>query len=421
MRRIALIAALLVFATAAVAVGGSRSHPRRSAGSPLAGSQPGGNYAPAVAATNRLALTLMPRLGGGIGNAVFSPYSIETALAMVDQGAAGETEREIDHVLGVDVAPALTFSGSALASALASAAPGRGLAPQLDVANTLWVQSGLSLKHTFTSTLAGSFGAAPQTADFRSAPEAGRAAVNSWVAEHTAGQIENLMPEGSITAVTRLVLANAIYLKARWADPFQTSLTAQGPFYPASGPAVEVPFMTQETFRSLPYVRTAHYRAVSLPYRGSTLSMLAVMPSPGTLGTFERQLTSASLGRIVHSLVTQSTQIVMPRLKLNLNTSLNEALSALGMPIAFTDSADFSGITSKVALTIADVQHGATLKVDEAGTVAAAATGIVMVPTSAQLPPPARMIMNHPFLLFIRDRATGAILFAARVANPASG
>jgi serpin B len=175
--------------------------------------------------------------------------------------------------------------------------------------------------------------------------------------------------------------------------------------------------MTEPTFEA-PYGQSASWKAIELPYADSSLSMLVVMPSAGTLTSFERHLNPAALGRIAGTLRQSGVELRMPRLTLRLHTSLNSALEALGMPDAFGASADFSGITHATSLQIQDVEHAAYMRVDEAGTVAAAATGISVLPT-AILAPTVRLTVNRPFLLFLRDDTTGAILFAGRVMNPA--
>jgi serpin B len=369
--------------------------------------------AAAVTATDQLALALLPRLGGS-GNATFSPYSIEAALAMVDQGAAGTTETQIDHVLAAKDPAELAAANHALRTALIKAAG----SAQLDTANSLWLQSGFAVKRAFSRTLADDFGVAPQIEDFASDPDGARTQINGWVADHTAQLIPDLFPPGTITAQTLLVLADAIYLKAKWATPFDASQTAPQEFYPASGPAVETPFMSfAQGGAPIPYASAPGYRAVELPYRDSSLSMLAVMPTPGTLPHFERSLTPAGLQRIAASLHGTTVSLSMPKLSLKFETSLNGVLGALGMPSAFDNAADFSNIAERPALQIEDVQHDAVLKVDEAGTVAAAATGISIEPT-AVFETSKELVLNHPYLLFLRDHTTGAILFAARVANP---
>ena len=363
-----------------------------------------------------LAIALLQRLGQGGGNVVFSPYSIETALSMVDSGAAGSTATEIDHVLHT-TRPATVAAGLAALDARLTAPSTAADAPRLHVANGLWVQSGVTLERPFTRTLATLFGAAPQSIDFAGAPDTARQTINAWVAAHTANLITNLFPAGTITAQTAAVLANAIFLSAHWADPFTRAQTAPGPFYTGAGPTVQVPFMTQ-TPVELAYGHGDGYRAIDLPYLHSTLSMLLIMPTPGTLGHYEQALTPSSLTRVERALTSRQVDIQVPRFHLSFDTELNPILSTLGMPVAFTDAADFSGITTRTRLKISAVEHAADLRVDEAGTVAAAATGISLEPTAIMIKPATRLTLDHPFLVFLRDDASGAILFAAQVTDP---
>jgi serpin B len=375
-----------------------------------------------VRSENQLALDLLSRLGTD-GNVVLSPFSIETALAMAHAGAGTQTEAQITRVLHARGGRAALQSGlRALAAQLATATrPPRGTPPgdaaQLNLASGLWVQSGLALKPAFARSLAQTFDAAPQLADFRSQPEAGRQAINKWVSAHTANLINQLMPASTIDKFTRLVLADAIYLRAHWASPFNPALTTKQMFTTTTGQRALVPFMTQAP-TSLRYARSRDYQAVDLPYLNSTLSMLVVMPSPGTFTRFARGLTGAgALARIAGSLSPTPVALRMPRFHLSTHQGLVPALAALGMPLAFTDTADFSGITAQASLKIAQVEHAADLVVDEQGTVATAATGIAFVPTSAPARP-TKLTLDHPFLLFVRDAHSGAILFAARVADP---
>ncbi|HWF23840.1 MAG TPA: serpin family protein [Solirubrobacteraceae bacterium] len=378
----------------------------------------------AVRASESLGLALLNRLGHGAGNVVFSPYSIETALSMVGEGARGSTARQIDHVL-LTRSPAAVAAGLAALNRRLTAASTAPNAPRVDVANGLWVQSGLVLRQPFTEALATLFRAPPQLTDFAGAPETARQAINAWVAARTENRIGNLFPPGTITHQTAAVLANAIYLAAHWAHPFTPSRTAPGPFYPGAGAPVHVPFMTDgagapvhvpfmtEAPTEFAYARRAGYRAIDLPYLSSTLSMLLVMPAPGTLASFERALTGRGLARVERSLSPRRVDLRVPRFELKFDTALNAVLSHLGMPIAFTNGANFSGITAPTQLKIAAVEHAADLKVDEQGTVAAAATGIGLVPTSIMVGPTTRLTLDHPFLAFLRDDATGAILFVA--------
>lgn len=371
----------------------------------------------AAQATDGLAIALMERLGQTGGNVIFSPYSIETALSMVETGAAGSTATEIAHVLHTSDPAAVASGLAALDARLTAAARSRG-APQVHLASSLWVQSGLALKRPFTAGLAALFGAPPQAVDFAGSPDAARESINGWVAARTAHLIPTLFPAGTITAQTALVLANAIYLAAHWTYPFTPGETARGPFYPSTGPPVRVPFMTQ-TPVELGYVDGHGYRAVDLPYLHSSLSMLLIMPATGTVARFEHSLTARSLTRIGQALRPTRLGLHLPRLHLSFRASLEPVLSELGMPVAFTDAADLSGITNMTALKLSAVEHAADLRLDEQGTVAAAATGISIEPTAVAPAPATMFALDHPFLLFLRDNRTGAILFAGQVTNPA--
>jgi serpin B len=341
---------------------------------------------------------------------------------MVDQGAAGTTASEIAEVLGGNDAAALARPNLALANSLrASVSPPSGTKPsdaaQLLLANGIWVQQGLALENPFTATLESDFGAAPQTVDFAGDAAGSRQAINDWIAAHTEQLIKNLMGPAAITPQTALVLANAIYLKARWATEFDKSLTAPASFTTADGRSVQAPFMS-ESEASLRYARGEGYVAVDLPYLNTNLSMLAVMPTTGTIAAFERSLGPAAFRRLVGSLRNRMVDLRMPKLRLKIHTDLGRVLSGLGMPTAFSDNANFSGITHATALKIQSVEHGADLRLDEGGTVAAAATGISLMPTAAAPGLTTHVTLNRPYLLFLRDDTTGAILFAARVVAP---
>jgi serpin B len=376
----------------------------------------------AVRSTNTLGLDLLRSLGPSGTNVVLSPYSIEAALAMADAGAARGTAQQINAVLHAHDATALDASNVTLGRhlLLATRAPRgtpRGDAATLHLANGLWTQSGLALRVPFSGTLANDFAASPQLLDFRDRPRRSRLAINQWVAERTAKLIDHLMPEGSITAQTALVLADAIYLKAHWSNPFDPRRTSISSFYTDAGAKRQVPFMT-EAPTELEYASEPGYRAVALPYLHSSLSMLVVMPAARTLVQFEGRLTAGSLDQLIGSLRGSLVQLRMPRFHVHWRAKLNDVLAALGMPLAFSDMADFSGITAQMSLKIQAVEHAADLKVDEQGTVAAAATGISFMHTSGFGGPVRRLTLDHPFLLFLRDDQTGAILFAARVADP---
>jgi serpin B len=370
-----------------------------------------------ASAENAFALSLLPLLAGA-GNVVYSPYSIDTALTMADAGAAGDTAAQINHVLhAASTAAALTDAG-ALQRAMSSAIGSGSGAPKLDFANAVWTQSGLALEHPFVTALTDTFAAPPQSTDFAAAPEAAREMINAWVATHTGQLIQNLLGPGSLTLQTAFVLANAIYLKAHWNNPFNPKLTHLAPFVAANGESVRVPFMSAQR-TAYTYAAGSDYQAVDLPYLSSSLSLLAILPRGRSLAHFDATFSASKLAALVGSLTQRSVNLELPKLKLSTQTSLNAPLAALGMTDAFSPAANFSAITQQRALNISLVEHAADLKLDEAGTVAAAAT-VIVGPTAVALPrqPTVTVTFNHPYLLLLRDDTDGAILFVAAVSNP---
>jgi serpin B len=351
------------------------------------------------------------------GNLVLSPYSIGAALAMSRAGAAGETARQLDAVLHAALAKDLHAGFNALDEALARR-PGKyrvldqSIELELATANRLWGQKDFSFEAAFLDRLAGSYGAGMQIVDYKTDHEAGRRTINDWVAARTKDRIKDLIPQGVLDARTRLVLTNAIYLKAPWLLPFDPAAAAT--FRRADDSAVQAQMMSQSV--SLAYGRGDGYQAVRLPYAGG-LSMVAILPDAGTLGAFERSLDGAALRRIVSGLAAKPVVLSMPRFSFRSKAALKDALGELGMPIAFTDRADFSGITREEPLAITDVLHQAFIAVDEKGTEAAAATAVIFHAISAPLQPVV-LTLDRPFLFLIQDDETGAILFMGRLADP---
>jgi len=247
------------------------------------------------------------------------------------------------------------------------------------------------------------------------APEEARVTINEWVSEQTEGRIKDLIPPGAIDALTRLVLTNAIYFNAAWSRPFEEERTEDAPFYRLDGSQVTVPMMRQ--VESFGYATGEGYQAVELPYDGHELSMVILVPKEGEFETFEAALDVQRLEAILQDLRYTQVALSMPKFEIESSFSLVDALAAMGMPVAFSDEADFSGMTGSRDLTISDVVHKAFVSVDEAGTEAAAATAVIMKLTSAPMEP-VEMRIDRPFLFAIRDLQTGALLFVGRVVDP---
>ncbi len=423
-RRLAVTGALLaVLACVAAAGGGSLGVAASAPGSSLGtrrARHPATATPPlsAAAAGSAFGLTLMRRLGPG--NLVFSPDSIAAALAMAGAGAVGETAAQIVSVLQLPSYASLVGVGrlqQQLAAEQAPAGAGSSQAPTLDVANGLFVQEGFAIEPAFLSALQSGFTAAPQAVNFETAPAAAAETVNAWVSAHTDGLIPGIV--GTLTPETRLLLADAVYLKASWLTPFPRRATAPAPFEQPGG-AVSVAFMNEQ--QTLPYARGAGWQALELPYGASTLSLLVLLPPAGRLAALERALDPAMLGRIVAHLTPRGVAVSLPRFQLSLLRSLNGPLEALGMRKAFSAGAEFSGISTAVPLHISAVQHAADITVAEEGTVAAAATtvGIEIESAVREAREPIRFDADRPFLFFLRDDRSGALLFAGRLSDAAS-
>jgi serpin B len=374
-----------------------------------------------VGGNSAFALELYQLLRDGKeGNLFYSPFSISLALAMTYAGARGETEQQMADALHYTLPQArLHPAFNALDQALAKRGEGAqgkdGQGFRLNIANAIWGQAGYQFLPQFLDILAGNYGAGLRLLDFAGGPEEARLSINDWVSQQTEERIQDLIPPGLITPLTRLVLTNAIYFNAAWAKPFEAGLTEDGPFTLLDGSQVTVPMM-RET-ESLGYAEGAGYQAVELPYDGHELSMVILLPEAGGFEAFEAGLDAGQVEGILESLAYRQVALTMPRFEFESEFSLAQALAALGMPAAFSSDADFSGMDGARDLFISEVVHKAFVSVDEAGTEAAAATAVIMELT-AMPEAPVAVSLDHPFIFFIRDIQTGAILFVGRVVDP---
>lgn len=276
----------------------------------------------------------------------------------------------------------------------------------------MFLQQGYPLEASFTAGLEQNFGVIPESVDFQS--PAGTEAINAWVAEQTHGLIPRIVE--ALPPETLLAVANAIYLKARWSERFKPRDSAPAPFHGETGTTSTV-FMHK--IERLPYTRGRGYAATALPYADSTLSLLVVLPVRQSLQSLERQLQPSALDRIVRGLSKRAVRVSLPRFHLQTQTLLNGALQALGMGRAFSESAEFPGITKAQALKIGEVAHAADFMVDEEGTLAAASTVGTVEPLDAEFySHVAEFDADRPFLFFLRDARTGALLFAGRLVTP---
>lgn len=356
-------------------------------------------------------------------NLFFSPHSISVALAMTYAGARGTTESEMAAALHYTLPQATLHNAMngldlALASRGANAKAADGQPFRLKVTNSLWGLPKMPFEQAFLDTIATNYGAGVRLTDFTGDPEGSRTKINSWVADQTEQKIKELLQQGSINPLTRLVLVNAVYFNAAWQNKFEATATQPGTFH-GTGGDTNADFMQQTN--EIEHVRGDDYDAIMLPYDGGELDMLAILPDAGKLDAFESSLDGKKLQTIASSMTTQNVQLQLPKFKIEGSSfSLRETLAQLGMKQAFdSEKADFSGMLAPSVdrLYVGDVVHKAFVSVDEKGTEAAAATAVVMA-GNAMPQKPVKLTLDRPFVFGIRDRATGAFVFLGRVATP---
>ncbi|MDR2154142.1 MAG: serpin family protein [Burkholderiaceae bacterium] len=349
-------------------------------------------------------------------NLFFSPYSLSVALAMTSAGARGATASELKNAMHFTLPDdRLHTAFGALDLALTQRPPAaEGKAPvALNIANSLWGEATMKFEQPFLDTLAVDYGAGVRLADFISAPDTARVAINDWVAGETKDKIRDILPNGSITTDTRAVLVNAVYFKADWSSPFSVEATVAGTFH---GPNGDTDAQMMHTTDKFAYGAGSGWRAVRLPYDGG-LTFTAILPDD--LAAFESSLDATRLAGIDGALQPTRVDLTMPKFKIeDASFSATDALKTLGVKALFDEkNADLSGIANPKPrkLFVGNILHKAFIDVDEKGTEAAAATGTIFgVATAAPQPLPVTLVLDKPFVFLIRDNATGAVLFLGR-------
>ena len=374
-----------------------------------------------VDGNTRFAFDLYRQLSVGEGNLFLSPHSISLALAMTYAGARSTTEQEMAQALQFLLSqeklhPAFNALDQELAKRGQGAKGKDDKGFRLNIVNAIWGQKNYSFLPAFLDTLAMNYGAGLRLLDFKGSPEPSRITINDWVSDQTEDKIKDLIPQGAIDPLTRLVLTNAIYFNAAWQYPFPEAATSDGDFRLLDGNTISVPLM--HITESFSYAQGDGYQAVDLPYDGGELSMLVLLPDTGQFATFEKELAAERFAAILGEMESRQVALGLPKFEYTSEFNLNAVLASMGMPQAFSDMADFSGMTGDRDLYISDVIHKAFVAVDEAGTEAAAATAVIMRAT-AMPAEPVVLAVDRPFVFLIRDIKTGAILFVGRVLDPA--
>ncbi len=367
-------------------------------------------------------------------NMIFSPLSLSLALSMTMAGAEGATEDAILSGLQIPIPEAQVHQ--AFNALLLAVNESQGTlfeeteaSPfKLHIANSIWGQAGLDFKIDFLNTLGLHYGAGIHTIDFSADPDGARQLINDWIARETEQEIINMIPPSAIDALTRLVLANAIYFNGSWKTPFDEQATDEGFFHLVDGSEISVERM-HLSGENLAYGYDEDYQIVRLPYASPDFSMVILFPDVGAFQAVESRLAlphaddpppALWLDEIMLQMEVRPLTLTMPKFDFETELNAGQVLIDLGIGEAFQPGrADFSGITENADLFISQVLHKATIAVDEAGTEAAAATVVIMREMAAEpSETPLTLEINRPFIFFIQHEPTGVILFIGRVLRP---
>ncbi|SOB83577.1 serpin family protein [Streptomyces sp. 1331.2] len=351
-------------------------------------------------------------------NLVVSPTGLATVLAMVLPGARGATADELAKALHTELDP----KQYALAVGASDQQAKNGDQVTLRQSDQVWTQQGFPVEPDYLATLAADFDAGVHTTDFKKDPEGSRKAVNAAVEKATEGRIKDLFAPKAINPDTRLVLTDALYLKAKWASEFKPSHTEDRPFHKLDGTAANVSTMSRTgEFKYADGsggILGEPWQAIELPYAGGNLAMDLIVPAQGGFAAFTKELDQPELDRILGALAEQPVDLQLPRFHFDTSDELTPALRSLGVHSAF-DNADLSGIAKDQPLAVSTVVQKATVQVDEEGTVAAAGSGVGIGVAAAPAPQQAAQLhIDRPFLFLIRDTSGGRPLFLGQVVDP---
>ncbi|MDO8986611.1 MAG: serpin family protein [Coriobacteriia bacterium] len=421
---LALLLAILMTGTlAACAQDGLKIGEAVASGAPIKGVADGGVNEELSSAITDFGFDLLNRAGAEETrgtNTVVSPLSVHAALTMAYNGASAKTKREMESTLRLS-ALGLDRTNAAYANLLASLnALGEDGPTTLDIANSLWVDDGFTLRPQFAAADRDYFGAQLEVLDL---PADGASRINGWVANQTNGRITDLLDEAPADAA--LYLVNAVYMKGDWETPFRADATSDRPF--ATGLAqVDVPTMSRGG--EMRYAEFNGTQAVRLPYKDGRLGMWILLPPvvngdpSGAVDHELERLGGAAWSELTDTATRRSGYLELPKFTTRTKIELADVLCDMGMPSAFEpEKADFSGIhMGDDPLWISRVLHQTHVSVEETGTEAAAATGVETLRGNASLPPKDwfEMLVNRPFLFAIDDSETGTLLFLGKIEDP---
>jgi serpin B len=377
-----------------------------------------------VSANNRFALSFYSNLRKDNKYAnktlFFSPFSISSALAVTYEGARGNTANEIQSVFFFPIDSNQRRSGFNKLYLDINQGNSQYI---LKMANALWAEKTYPFLPDFINTARVYYQANATNLDFINQSDNSRIIINTWVEDQTSNKIKDMFPKGAINPLTRLVITNAVYFKGKWAKPFNSNETRDGIFNIEPGKTVHVQMM-QRTDKDavFGYIETDKLQVLEMPYATDSkkqVSMIVILPKNNNLTSVEESITVEQLSDLKNTSVLQRVNVTFPKFKLDTKNNLAGTLIQIGMPTAFIDQADFSGMDGSRNLFIGDVIHQAFIEVNEEGTEAAAATGVafeyISIRNESSIP---TFRADHPFIFIIQDSENGNILFMGRVNNP---
>jgi serpin B len=372
-----------------------------------------------VAGTTSFAIDVYKRLIVSTNNVVFSPYSVTIALAMTYAGARTTTASAFESTMHIGL-PADRYHAAmnTLDSAMRSRGQGAhgqdGRPFRLTLDNQIFAQKGYGFVPDFLDVLATDYGAGVRLLDFIAAAEPARQAINAWIRDDTAGLIPELLDKDKLDSSTRFLLVNALYFDAAWMTKFDHSATQLADFHLLDGTVRQVPTMSQQHLGGRGAL-VGGTQVIEVFYDGMQVSMVLLVPASGQFGAFEKNLSAAELQRHQDALDVGGIGLAMPKFSFASTTEMSRTLTELGLGLAFTDAADFSGLAATGPMSMSHLTHQAIIKTDEDGTKAAAATAVGITQTGG--PPPVYTV-DSPFIFLIRDVATGVVIFMGRVVDP---
>jgi len=375
-----------------------------------AGATPEG-VAELVKANNQFGLDIYSKVSQEPGNVFISPWSLASALSMTYEGARGQTAEEMKKVMHLPDAEVRHSSFAKLFNEINK----KDKSYELHTANALWAQKDYPFLPEYMNLVEKYYAGRATNVDFAGSTEQARVTINKWVEDHTNDKIKDLFEPGVLKPATRLVLTNAVYFKGTWLKQFDKSDTFDADFRVNPEKTVQVPLMSlhEEDFN---YFEDDKLQILEMPYDGEELSMMILLPKDDNLKALESALSADKLAEWNQNLRETVLDVYIPKFTFETKYSLSDTLSAMGMPAAFSMNADFSGMDGSQMLYISSVVHQAFVEVNEEGTEAAAATGVVMTLKAAA--PGNVFRADHPFIFLIQERSTGNILFLGRVVDP---